>query len=98
MARNTNTAASANNAAPTREEFIREYMKQLSQNRPPKASLVDRIAGYAEDRAVAAVKNSKRSFGRLTAAWEIADQIKEEAYASEHAKHAEQLAARLGLR
>ena len=101
MARNTNTTASTSATAaavPSREEFVREYMAQLSQNRPPKASIIDRIAGYAEDRAVAAVKNSKRSFGRLTAAWEIADQIKEEAYASEHAKHAEQLAARLGLR
>ena len=97
MARNTNTAASATNV-PSREEFVREYMAQLSANKPPKASIIDRLVGWGEDRAVAAVKNSKRSFGRLTAAWEIADQIKEEAYASEHAKHAEQLAARLGLR
>ena len=93
-----NTASASATNVPSREEFVREYMAQLSQNRPPKASIIDRIAGYAEDRAVAAVKNSKRSFGRLTAALEIADQIKEEAYASEHAKHAEAMAARLGLR
>ena len=97
MARNTNTAASTNNV-PSREEFVREYMAQLSQNRPPKASLIDRVTGWAEDRLVAGVKNSKRSFGRLSAAWEIADSIKETAYAEEHARHAEQLAARLGLR
>ena len=101
MARTTNTTASATvetNAVPSREEFVREYMAQLGQNRKPKVSIVDRITGWAEDRAVAAVKNSKRSFGRLTAAWEISEQIKEEAYASEHAKHAEQMAARYGFK
>lgn len=94
--KNTNTAAST--SAPSREEFVREYMAQLSANRPPKASLVDRLTGWAEDRVVNATKNSKRSWGRLTAAWEIADQVKEEAYATEHAKHAEAVAARLGLK
>lgn len=92
-----NTASSAN-AAPTREEFVREYMAQLSANRPPKASLVDRVTGWAEDRLVAGVKNSRRSLGRLSAAWEISEQIKDHAYAEEHARHAEQMAARLGLR
>ena len=91
-----NTASVA--SAPSREEFVREYMKQLSENRPPKASLVDRLVGYAEDRVVNGVKNSRRSWGRLTAAWEISEQIKDHAYAEEHAKHAEQMAARLGLR
>ena len=94
----TKNTASVASATPSREEFVREYMKQLSENRPPKASLVDRLVGYAEDRVVNGVKNSRRSWGRLTAAWEISEQIKDEAYASEHAKHAEQLAARLGLR
>lgn len=93
-AKSTTTVASV----PSREEFVREYMKQLSENRPPKASMVDRLAGYVEDRTVSAVKNSKRSFGRLSAAWEIADSIKETAYAEEHAKHAEEMALRLGLR
>ncbi len=95
MSKTTTTSASN---VPSREAFVREYMEQLSANRPPKASLVDRLAGYVEDRTVAAVKNSKRSFGRLSAAWEIADAIKEEAYATEHAKHAEAVAARLGLK
>ena len=93
MSAKTNTAAKSI----TREEFVREYMAQLAQNRPPKASLTDRIAAWAEDRTVNAVKNSKRSFGRLSAAWEIADSIKETAYAEEHARHAEQMAKRLGL-
>ena len=97
MARNTNTAASATNV-PSREEFVREYMAQLSANRPPKVSIVDRIVGWGEDRVVNATKNSKRVYGRLTAAWEIADSIKEEAYAREHAAHAEAVAARLGLK
>lgn len=92
------SAATSTNTAPSREEFVREYMAQLSANRPPKASLVDRLVGYAEDRVVAGVKNSRRSFGRLAAAWEISEQIKDEAYATEHAKHAEQMAVRLGLR
>lgn len=93
MSAKTNTAAKS----VTREEFVREYMAQLAQNRPPKVSLTDRLAAWAEDRTVNAVKNSKRTFGRLTAAWEIADQIKDEAYAREHALHAEAVAKRLGL-
>lgn len=98
MARQSQTQSAPVNAAPSREEFVREYMAQLTQNRPPKVSLVDKLAGYVEDRTVNAVKNSKRTFGRLTAAWEIADQIKDEAYAREHALHAEQMAERLGLK
>lgn len=94
MARTNTQSASV----PSREEFVREYMQQLSANRPPKVSIIDKLAGYAEDRVVAGVKNSKRTFGRLTAAWEIADQIKDEAYAREHAAHAEQMATRLGLK
>ena len=96
--RKNTASAAASTSAPSREEFVREYMKQLSENRPPKASIVDRLVGYAEDRLVAGVKNSRRSFGRLSAAWEISEQIKDHAYAEEHAKHAEQMAARLGLR
>lgn len=100
MAAKNQTVASTNVAAApqTREEFVREYMAQLNANRPPKASIIDRLAGYAEDRVVAGVKNSKRSFGRLSAAWEIADSIKEQAYAEEHARHAEEMARRFGLK
>lgn len=103
MARTTqNTASVASTVAaveapPTREQFVREYMQQLSANRPPKASLTDKLVGWAEDRAVNAVKNSRRSFGRFSAAWEIAEQIQDQAYAEEHAKHAEEMARRLGL-
>ena len=96
MSKTTNTAASTN--VPSREEFIREYMAQLGATRKPKVSLVDRLAGYAEDRLVAGVKNSRRTYGRLQAAWEISDAVREEAYATEHAKHAEAVAARLGLK
>lgn len=97
MSANPKSAASTNNV-PSREQFVREYMEQLGQS-ATEGFLVDRIVGWrAEDRAVAAVKNSKRTFGRLSAAWEIADAIKEEAYATEHAKHAEAMAARLGLK
>ena len=85
-------------AQPSREEFVRQYMQELKANKPAKASIADKLVGWAEDRVVKGVKNSKRTFGRLTAAWEIADQIAEEAYAREHALHAEQLAARLGLK
>ena len=97
--KNTTSAASVEtNAVPSREAFVREYMAQLSANRPPKVSIVDRIVGWGEDRVVNATKNSKRVYGRLTAAWEIADSVKEEAYAREHAAHAEAVAARLGLK
>lgn len=101
MARTQNTASvetTAADAVPSREQFVREYMAQLSANRPPKASLTDKLVGWAEDRAVNAVKNSRRSFGRFSAAWEIAEQIQDQAYAEEHAKHAEEMAIRLGLR
>lgn len=97
MAR-TQTSAAPVQATPSREEFVREYMAQLSANRPPKASLLDKLVGYAEDRVVNGVKNSRRTFGRLSAAWEIAEQIQDTAYAEEHAKHAEELATRLGLK
>lgn len=96
MARATNNSTVS--ATPSREEFVREYMAQLSANRPPKASMLDKLTGWAEDRVVNGVKNSRRSFGRLNAAWEIAEQIQDQSYAEEHAKHAEQLAARLGLK
>ena len=98
MARQAQTQSTVSNAPQTRDEFVREYMAQLSANRPPKASILDRLAGYAEDRVVAGVKNSKRTVGRLSAAWEIADSIKEAAYAEEHARHAEQMATRFGLK
>ena len=85
-------------AQPTREQFVREYMAQLSQNRPPKVSMVSKLAGWVEDRGVDVVKNSRRTFGRVQAAWEISDAIREEAYATEHARHAESMALRLGLK
>lgn len=91
-------SASAAPAQPTREQFIREYMAQLSQNRPPKVGLVERIARWGEDKVVSATKNSRRTVGRLSAAWEISEQIRDEAYAEEHARHAESLALRLGLK
>lgn len=93
-------AASTKNipsATVTREQFVREYMAQLSATRAPKRSLVDRVVGWGEDRLVAATRNSTRVVGRLSAAWEIADSIRDEAYAVEHAQHAERLAERLGL-
>lgn len=95
-ARNQQSAASTN--MPSREEFVREYMAQLSQNRPPKQGIIDKLALYAEDKVVAVTKNSRRTFGRLSAAWEISEQIKDAAYAEEHAKHAEDMARRLGLK
>ena len=97
MSKTTTTTTSSTNV-PSREEFIREYMAQLGATRKPKVSMLDRLAGYAEDRLVAGVKNSRRTYGRLQAAWEISDAVREEAYATEHAKHAEAVAIRLGLK
>ena len=93
-----NNSASVASVVPSREEFVREYMASLSATRKPKVSIVDRLVGYAEDRLVSGVKNSRRTVGRLQAAWEISDSIREEAYAREHAAHAEAVAARLGLK
>ena len=89
----TNTAASTNL---TREQFVREYMQQLSAARGPKVGLTERLATFVEDRLVGAVKNSRRTGGRLRAAWEIAGSIADAAYAEEHARHAEEMARRLG--
>ena len=85
-------------AQPSREEYVREYMAQLTERKPRKASITERIVGWAEDRVVSGVKNSKRTSGRITAAWEIADQLADVAYAEEHARHAEEMADRLGLK
>ena len=93
MARATDTASPV---TITREQFVREYMAQLSAARGPKLGLTERLATFVEDKAVSAVKNSKRTFGRLQAAWEIADSISQAAYAEEHARHAEAMAKRLG--
>jgi hypothetical protein len=90
--------SSAVQSQPSREDFIREYMAQLSANRPPKVGMVERIAKWGEDKVVSATKNSRRTVGRLSAAWEISEQIRDEAYAEEHARHAESLALRLGLK
>ena len=97
MARATNTASvTTNTPAITREQFVREYMAQLAQSRGPKVGLTERLALYVEDKAVSAVKNSRRTAGRLHAAWEIAGDISRTAYAEEHARHAEEMARRLG--
>ena len=93
MARTTNTPAST---TLTREQFVREYMAQLAQSRGPKVGLTERLAMYVEDKVVGAVKNSRRTAGRLHAAWEIAGSIADTAYAEEHARHAEEMAKRLG--
>lgn len=96
MARSNTTTATAT-VTNSREDFVREYMEKLATTRKPKTSLVDRLALFAEDRLVGAVRNSKRSAGRLVAAWEIADTVYDRAYAEEHARYAEQLARELGL-
>ena len=100
MARTTNTASvtttNTNTPAITREQFVREYMAQLAQSRGPKVGLTERLATYVEDKTVSAVKNSRRTAGRLHAAWEIAEDISRTAYAEEHARHAEAMAKRLG--
>lgn len=96
MARSTTNTASVTAPAISREQFVREYMAQLAAARGPKLGITERLAAFVEDKAVSAVKNSKRTFGRLQAAWEIADSISQAAYAEEHARHAEAMAKRLG--
>lgn len=91
-------AKTATASQPSREEFVREYMAQLAERKPVKASITDKLVGWAEDRVVNGVKNSKRTWGRLSAAWEIADSVADQAYAEEHARHAEEMAQRLGLK
>ena len=95
-ATNTTTTTDTDTASVTREQFVREYMAQLAQNRGPKVGLTERLAMYVEDKVVGAVKNSRRTAGRLHAAWEIAGSVADAAYAEEHARHAEEMARRLG--
>lgn len=96
MSANRKSAASAN-AAPSREQFVREYMAQLSQNRKPKVSLTTRLAEGVVRATGDVVEHSRVMFGDIKAAWEIAEDRAELAYAKRHARYAEQKAIELGL-
>ncbi len=101
MAR-TNTATNTNTANASSEltqaEFVRQYMESLGTQRKSKLGISERLALFAEDKAVSMVRNSKRTWGRISAAWEIADDIAQAAYAEEHARHAQRMAERLGYK
>ena len=93
----TKTTKSASAAPISKEDFVRQYMASLAQNKAPRKSLTDRVLNYAEDRLIGAVRSSQRVGYRIKAAWEIAEQIGEVAYAEEHARWAAELAERQGL-
>ena len=93
------SAKSNTSSVPSREQFIAEYMaKRLNGERKPKVSLLDRISMFIENRAVDAVADSKRIGGRLSAAWDAAEEGFDEAFALETARQAERSATRLGLK
>lgn len=97
-ARQTQSAASATNAAPSREEFVRQYMAQLSANKPAKVSLTTRIAEGVVRATGDVVEHSRVLFGDVKAAWEIAEDRADLAYAKRHARYAEAKAIELGLK
>lgn len=86
-----------NTPVPSREEFVREYMAQLSANKPPKQSFASKVATYAVTTVADAVEHSRVGFGEISAAWEISGDRAELAYARRHARYAEQKAIELGL-
>jgi hypothetical protein len=98
MARQAQNQSTVSNAVPSRDDFVREYMQQLSANKPPKVSLASRIANAAVTTVADAVEHSRVGFGEIQAAWEISGTRAEIAYAKRHARFAELQAIEMGLK
>lgn len=97
-ARQTQQPVASSASIPSREEFVREYMAQLSANKPPKVSLTTRLAEGLVRATGDVVEHSRVLFGDVRAAWEIAEDRAELAYARRHARYAEAKAIELGLK
>ena len=85
-------------ALPTADEYIAEYLaRKTADAGKPKRSILNRLVGYAEDKAVDAVANSTRFAGRIMSAVDAAADGYEEAKVLEHRRQAQLAAQRLGL-
>lgn len=83
---------------PTADEYIAEYLARKTANAgKPKRSLLNRLTGFVEDKAVDAVANSTRFAGRIMSAVDAAADGYEEAKVLEHKRQAQLAAQRLGL-
>lgn len=94
------TIASTNNVAklPTADEYIAEYLRRKTEGSDqPMRSLLNRLTGFVEDKAVDTVANSTRFAGRIMSAVDAAADGYEEAKILEHKRQAQLAAQRLGL-
>lgn len=94
------TVASTNNVVklPTADEYIAEYLRRKTEGSgQPKRSLLNRLTGFVEDKAVDAVAGSTRFAGRIMSAADAAADGYEEARVLEHKRQAQLAAQRLGL-
>lgn len=95
------TAASNNTNVvnlPTADEYIAEYLARKTANAgKPKRSLLNRLTGFVEDKAVDTVAGSTRFAGRIMSAVDAAADGYEEAKVLEHKRQAQLAAQRLGL-
>lgn len=83
---------------PSADQFVAEYMaRKLNGTSAPKLGLLERTVLFIEDVAVDSVADSKRVFGRVSAAWDAASEGYEEARVLETRRQAERAAKRLGL-
>ncbi len=93
---NVKTTQSSN--LPTADQYVAEYMaRKLSGEKSPKLSLLDRVVSFVENVAVDSVADSKRIGGRISAAWDAAEEGFDEARVLETKRQAERAAKRLGL-
>ena len=102
-------AKSTDVTTPSADQFVAEYMANyMNKPRAPKVPLLDRIAGFAErtvtkvadyakDKVADNVADSKAYVARIGAAWEVADDIAEQAALKERQRQAVRMAKRLGL-
>lgn len=102
MAARQSTAIASNNTnvvnLPTADEYIAEYLaRKTASAGKPKRSLLNRLTGFVEDKAVDAVANSTRFAGRIMSAVDAAADGYEEAKVLEHKRQAQLAAQRLGL-
>lgn len=94
----------------TADQFIAQYMSgYATRERAPKVSLLDRTTGFlsrvtdkvvtaAEQTALDVVADSKTFAARVEVAWEVADDLAEQARLAERARQAQRMAKRLGLK
>ena len=93
-AKSTNVAT----ATPSADQFVAEYMANyMNKPRVAKASIIDRITTAVENRVLNTVADSKAFGARVAVAWDVADDLAEQAALKERQRQAIRMAQRLGL-